>query len=1373
MSDDGASRSGSRRDRPSFSQNNSWLSLEVYVKVDRPELLQGLDLWLQLNLISDAQVKKICRQNLSCALPEIKVVEATPAIEPSTVKIPDKALVNIAQKPNLVTQLWQNFLDELSIRWLLFLGIFLVVISSGVLAASQWDNFPKFGQYFILLIYTLGFWGFGFWSSKQDNLKLTSQTLRAIATLLVPINFWAINRFGLGYNILEWIAIAIAFITLTSVTYLQFRTKDRRKSKYFLPFFLLLSYLHLIWHFDALPTIAIYGGIVIISLIHYFGLLPQRKYPTTKLLFLLAAWLLLLLRELLIQKISIPNYFCAIALFGWLLATIYLTIERKAKIITSDDRQQKEQHLTNAFLSKIFQTISLIILTGTWLLSVIVGTFQSPLFFWQTIAISALAINLFSQRLTLYWRKRDLTAIFLIGLQTLYISKELIPANLRSEALNFAVTVSKTEYLPESVFSVTLFPYVILFVFIATWLYRRQKNQLALHAEYLTLLLGIALTYLSLSNPTWRSLNLLFSTLTLGYVAWLRQPIRIYLIYATHLLGLVTITNAIDVIFPNLSLAVWGSILTVLAAIEWGIYLDRAKQPSKGGSPFGFDSLLMSGNPPTATVSRTALTEPDVGFLLRQSCWYFGFLLGAISYTCFLAQIIITPNPAAFRWGLIWLFIPGMLTLTAKYTRKIQQRRLATLLSCTGLITAQLLVFGQLETRLISLAVAIGLMLINAYHLRRTVVTVIHVGFGLSLIPSLLYGFVTDWNWLVVGAVTILGLDKFRQYLQKDLDTPQISYFSQRNNYGILGVGAEPKNLKLIDKYIKAADYWAIFLISIVITSLSLFYFDITSYQTYIQYLLTTILVTLVIIRRYRQQPSNLVLYTFVWLIELLVAGLIISIGGNSLTLAFANIILGILSLGVVYWLATKSLTWGRLNIAYIPLVYAVLGIIPRISYFNAYTGLLTLGAAIILINIDLDEPKANLVTKYIAFAGISLGIYELVIYQMQQSSGGSIADGLTILALVAAAIAFIYRLGAWWYRQRQQTSIFALSLPQIISIAHIHWAISSILKVIAASIAIETATPRLAPISIATSFCLGAYALIQGRDIPSPQKKFDKANSELRTTNSELERSDLDWWVYVGLVEIAATLVYSRLIINKLSFFDPVRVIFTCIIALAIYQIPWQNLGWRATPWQRTALIIPALMALVTAEDISYISLLCTAIFYLRIAYYQKNIRWSYVSLGFINWGITRLVWQYNTEFIWLAGIISLSILYIAQFDRYFQSHRQQRHYLRLVGSSIICIAALFYQNLGIIPSAISFSLIFIGLGLKIRAFLFAGTITLILTVIYQLIILVLTYSFLKWIFGLLAGICSIVVAAGFEKQRENLINRLQTHTNKLRNWQ
>ncbi len=49
---------------------------------------------------------------------------------------------NFSSHPNILVRLWQGLLDELSIRWLLFLGIFLIIISSGVLAASQWHNFP-------------------------------------------------------------------------------------------------------------------------------------------------------------------------------------------------------------------------------------------------------------------------------------------------------------------------------------------------------------------------------------------------------------------------------------------------------------------------------------------------------------------------------------------------------------------------------------------------------------------------------------------------------------------------------------------------------------------------------------------------------------------------------------------------------------------------------------------------------------------------------------------------------------------------------------------------------------------------------------------------------------------------------------------------------------------------------------------------------------------------------------------------------------------------------------------------------------------------------------------------------------------------------
>ncbi len=1304
-----------RSHRQSKLPNDAWLSIEVYVKANQPELLEGLEQWLQLNLISQGQVTKLCRNHLSCALPDLEVAKPVVVPPKTTLATEEKALVKTAKLSNLFTRILQGFLDELSIRWLLFLGIFLVVISSGVLAASQWQNFPNFGQYLILLVYTLGFWGIGFWTSRQNSLKLTSQTIGAIATLLIPINLWAINHLGLGNNQMEWLLIAVSAMILTATSYLAPLRKKTRTTIFLLPLFLLLSYLHLGWQIPFLPLISLYGGIAVICLIYYRFLLPQQQYFTIDLWFILAAWSLLLARKLITNIHLTPNYCLAIALLAWLLPTIYLTQAKKTQV---SSQAQPETAVADAFLNQACQIFSIILFTLIWLISIVAGITNSSLFFWQTVGISALAIHLFSQRLTLYWYKRDLTAIFLIGLQTLYILPELIPDSLRNQALTLSVIVSKTEYFPESVLGVTLFPYIIMFVCLATWLYRRQKLQLALYTEYLTLLLGIVLTCLSLSNPTWRSLNLFFSTLTLGYVVYLRQPVRKSLIYLTHLLGLITIINAIAVILPNLSQPLWGSIFVALMAIELLVYIRQVKQ--------------------SRTKSNSYLSS------LKQSCWYFGLLLSAVSYTCFLA---LDTSP----WGLVWLVAPGMLTLVAKHTRNIRQRRTATIISCVALILAQLLIFGSPETRFIGLAVATGLMTLNALNLRRTAIAIIHLGFCLSLVASLLHSL--KGNWLPISAATILCLYQFRLYLKQAIDTPKFSYISQRSAHGLLGVGVETRNFKLINKYITAADYWAIALITLVIAAVSILYLDLRHFGVYFQYLLTTGLLIGAILWRYRQQPNNLVLYTLTWLWGLFTVGLITLFGQSNLLVATTNIVLGLVALPVVGRLAQANSPWARLNLAHVPLVYAALGIIWRLPAFNAYTGLLSLGVAFILINTPQNNHQTNAVINYLGFAGISLGIYELVIYQMQSAPGNSAADGLTILALIAAAIAFSYRLAAWWYRQRQYSTLLNLRLAKVILIAHLHWAISSVLKVVAASVAIESVTPRLTLVSITTSFCLGAYAVIQGKE-----RQADPSEAK-------------DWWVYVGLVEIAATLVYSRLIISRLSLFDPWRVIFTCAVAWLIYQIPWQNFGWRATPWRRTALIMPTLMALVMAENISYLSLLVTALFYLRIAYAQRNIRWSYISLGLINWGIIRLVWQYNTEFIWVAGIISLSILYIAQYDPYYQSHRRQRHYLRLVGSSIICLVALLDRS-GIVTGAIAFGLIFLGLGFKVRAFLFVGTITLILTAIYQLIILVLTYSFLKWVVGLLAGICSIAIAAGFEQQRDRALNQLRNYSTKLQNW-
>ena len=1497
-----------------FNDLDRILKLEIYLKASQPKLLTGLDQLLSLGLIEEDQVIKLCRTHLTCPLPEVNIEKVipqastiTPQSEPVVAETAILIETKLEKKSNIIIQVWQAFLDEISIRWLLFLGIFLVVVSSAVLAASQWDDFPSFAQYLILWGYTLSFCGIGYWLGKQDNLQLTSQTLKMISILLVPINFWAMSSFGLGFNITEWITIAIAFTSLTGITYLQYKDRNKITRYWFVPIFLLLSYLHLGWKITNLPILATYMGIVTLAITSYalsLRLQNRNSYQTTNSLFLLATWLLLLVRALFTYNV-VKDFGLAISLGGWFLATIYL---HKTQDFNSQELEKSpvsREQVVTSFYSKIFQPISLTIIFFGWLISVTDSEF------WQTTIINILAIDFFGQCLNLYGRRRDLTAIFFIGLHGLFVAKELIPLEFRRKFIDLAIHISNTSFFPESVYSITLFPYLLLFVGIATWLYRQEKTKLAIYSEFLTLLFAVVLTRLALNNATWLTLNLFLSTLTLGYVSYIRKPIRIWLIYLTHTLGLVTISSAINLTFPNLTHQVWGYILLLLMTIEWLVYLLRVtakksryrKSWYRSSWYFGlllgiisytcflsavenasYDGVwiwllnplmltfiakktrrkqkeiavifswvalfclqfLTLWHPETRTLGLAAATGllafdiynlrfnvtliyathglglltiasaiawlcpplnieiwgcillvPAIGewiilivnksyplslslFSLssppsdlrnsinkywHRSNWHYGLLLSLISYLFFVWQTknIQLANLNSAGLGYIWLLIPITLTIIARYI-KGQRKIFAAFYACVAVILVQLLTIWQPETRLLGLAFASILILINSYYLNYRFIAALQIGFILGLIVDLLWKYINNFNWLIIGAIAIWSLYRLRAYL---------IYYSLEK------ISKRARIKKIVQQYIQAVDYWAIALITSELTILYLAYLRFANSpnitQSFInnwQYSVSSILIGSAIVFRYWQQPNAIALYSAIGTVELAISSLVVIAGGGSLEIATANIILALLSLWFIHWLSRKSFPVARLyNLPFMPIIYAAIAIIWRLRHFTSSTGLITLGAAITGIGISNYQGKDSKTLRYISLVGITLAIYELVIYQMLQFEGGNAADGFTIWALVAAAIAFIYRIITFSNRKQGKESFAKFSLREIIITANIHWVISNILLINVVTITLnKNLNPYLTPITITVSLFLGVYAILQGR---SRQALSVSPNFpiSLNFPTSPILSSYL--WVYLGLTEIVATMVYARLMFSELKILDPWWVLLTCIVALIIYQIPWQNLGWEKTSWQGFAIVIPALIALVTTANISYFSLLIAAIFYFYIAYRQRNLRWSYLSLVFIDWGIARFSWQYDLRPIWFACILGLSIIYIAQFDAYFLDHRREQHYLRLAGSGLMCLVALFYQDTGVVSGVISAIAIFAGLGLQIRAFLFVGTITFILTIIYQLVILVFTYSFLKWIIGLIAGIVLISIAANFESKRDRLTNQLQNYLDRLKDWQ
>jgi hypothetical protein len=1386
--------------------------IEIVVRTSHPELLTGLDLWLRLGLVSDAQVKKIAHQHLSCRLPEPILREDIFAPE-----VEENSQTPVLTKVNILGAAWQSLRDELSVRWLLFLGVFLVVLSSGVLAASQWQNFPPFAQYAVLWGYTIVFWVVGLWLGKQENLRITSQTLQNISLLLIPINFWSIDSFRLGSNLVEWVTIGIAFISLTTIAFVWSRL--RLANPLYSIAFLVLSCLH--WQLPNYSLIAVYLGTIGTVVCLSWEIVIQRDRSSlsgkkTGWSLVIFALVVLLVRAIFVLEVAPVDLGLAIALCGWLLT--YLASKSSQVVaentnsaieIVAEDRnddlslegvistagnavgiefdRDESVNLSLAFPNKVLSRIGMGLIFLGWLIPVfnlIISYINPNNREWLVIQSSIagiLGIYVFWKALIINWRRRDLVLLFIIGLQEVLLLKELIPSQIRKGFSVKAVVISQAQTHPYAIYGVTGFIYIFTWIYIANWLARNDKKELARCAENMLLIFGIILTCVSLPIPACRSINLLLSFLTLFYFAIDRLPYRHNLIYFTHIVSLLALFSHLDWWFPNLSQVVRFYIFLAIAILELAM------------SIFGVNTEYIPAN-------------GNYRKIWCGSSWYFGLIFSVMSYVYLWNNFNLNINylinsnnlPTISAYSVLpWLLVPVTLTFVASQTRQSRRRQTAAILtptiqppetgisnttnqtpqsrseiaaiySCIALVIAQTLTVWQPETRIFGLAVAIGLMIPNTRYLVTLEAALLHIGFVLSFIVALLWENFSSQDFprsmplarfAPVLALLTLGLWLFRAYIGKNTGNLTTLYAKAADIWANI--------LFYLNFFILIAYYLAFglssltptlsFILAIILESL--FKASSSLYHSPWQALIASFVLTAAIIYRYRQPIDKPAIYKLACLIAFIIFQSNFISDGTRLTLSVAYIIVGFIAIFAIDRFR-RDLPQYR-TFQTLPPFYAALSIFWRLGEFNNYTGWLTIGAAILGICVAKARFFNNKLT-YLSLGLVSLGIYEIFIYEMSKATGGSKADGLTVLTVVTAVIALIYRIFVWQWRKRGKDSYFSLSLNTILICAHTHWAIASLLKIFSAAIALETAPkiPALSYISIGISIILGLYAIVQGRD-----------------SQNEENQPHTDWWVYVGIVEIIATLVYARFLWVQLSIIDPWRILLISIVALIIYQLPWQSWGWQTKPWHRISLLAPLLSAIVTPYDISYISLFIVAAFYGRIAYQQKNIRWSYLSLAFFDWGICRLLIEKQLkDSLWYAIVFGLSLLYIAQFDRALItiSQRKNRHYLRIIGSSIICVVALIlHQESGIIPSIISLVFIFSGLALRIRAFLFVGTISFLMTAFYQLVVLVFSYSFLKWIIGLGTGIALISIAANFERRREQILNLLQGWFVQLREWQ
>lgn len=1268
-------------------QRNRSLRIEVTVAAHQPELLQGLDLWLQLGLISDIEVRRIARSQLTCPLPQPVVrstsstasddfLPPTPAPAPQDF-LPPRARPERTATPKastqLVPQLLNSLMAEISVIWLLFLGVFMVVVSSGVLAATQWQNFSAIGQYGILLAYTIVFWLASSWTGRQENLRVTSRMLQITTLLIIPVNFWMMDGFQLWQSPGGIAVAAIAGLTLSAIAFGILRLSPRSNLLNYWG----LNWLQWGWAIPGFPLSATYLGSIGTAafLFHWQQSSDSEAQERVDVGILAIAFasLLLIGRAIFRAGVPINQLGLALGISGWLLCWL--------------SRQRSRLGWPQAGVG---------LLAIGWLVAI---TADPP---WQAIAVSGLGLWLLGDRLQRHWRIEDLIAFWLVGLQAFFLLWLLLPLPERLQVVAVASQMAREPILPWQLIGLRLFPYVVLMVMSAFWLRRRDHAMLADTTERLALLLGLTLAAVGILSPWVRSVYLVLSTCTLTGVLLKRQPGDRTLVYLTHVTGLLTVLSWVDWVYPQLGSLYWALVLLVGVVFEWGL----------------------------CVLTRNVFWQ--------ESSWYLGLGLAGISYPLFVNTLNpvydwssnqVQPGMNA-GWGLFWLVVPLLLTGLSHFPR-FAQPRLASGIAVTAILMAQFLTYAEIHPLLISLGVGTGLMVINAQRLRHWFVVGLTVGVGLAFASTI------AWQYFrpTIDAATWLAIVLWSLWL--------------------LRFWAKRQPAELLQLYALAFDAWAGLLATVnllILTFGTALTFAAWS-GDFLNLLQSLTLTTSAMLFRLWQRPTDLGFLGLAWGTELLIAGGIALTSRSLEHLAIANAALGLATQFAGDWYSVRLLTgesseqrvtpYGSWHV--IPIVYAGLSVLLIHQPFTATTGLYTLAAALTGIGVGRRQPSFKPLTL-LALAIFTTGAYELLIYQLMQATGGQAGDGLTLLAALAAAIAVGYQVCRRWL-----LPYLRLSDGEFSAIADLHWGGGSVLALSAPLLRLSDSG---IPVWTMVMAVLAVYAIWQGRHHEN--------------------------WIYAGILEIIWTISY--LLNHSLS--NQFLLLWGAAIAsafsLLLYHLPWRSWGWSARPWQQSAILLPGAIICITSVGIGIPSLLITAGFYAWIAKSELQVRLSYLSVLLADWAFVRFFAERSlTEPLWYVTLLTLSLLYVAEVDPDLRSPaaKEQRHLLRCLATGMFCLTALYQSDFalwqGFLTILLSIGLVIAGLVLRVRAFLYIGTLTFLFKVLRQLWLFINNYSLLLWALGIVLGLLLIWVAATFEARRSQAIALVQYWVNELEAWE
>lgn len=434
----------------------------------------------------------------------------------------------------------RSFRAELSVLWLALVGVFLVLLSSVVLAASVWDGLGTMGQYGLLWLYTLGFGGIALWLRSKDNVPLTAVMLQVVTVLLIPMNFWTMDQLGLWAQSTPVLPLVAGSV----LTGLGFWLQGRGARPWGLGLVLLLPWLQSGWQNAAVIYSTVYGGSLLTTAVLWRG--RRAIWPVLTWVGIFGGSSLLVVRAIFALSPQYNELALAVGLNGWLI--VWLTRSQSVRV---------------------WGAVGWFLAFSGWLLANPLGLWPDGSWSWQALVMVFLLGELLFHRLRRTQGISPLVGLFGLQLQLLWLIFAAIPSPGRVQILTWAEQVGGTLGMPTVLLSILWLPAVGWTLWAGRWLQSWSDAKLVRISGVLAFALGSSLSVLSLANPTWRIL--VWGGCGWYLLTWIRSQTQVRLgwIYLLQTVLLSTLLFAVERAAPELPAGIWVLLLFTLAAGQW------------------------------------------------------------------------------------------------------------------------------------------------------------------------------------------------------------------------------------------------------------------------------------------------------------------------------------------------------------------------------------------------------------------------------------------------------------------------------------------------------------------------------------------------------------------------------------------------------------------------------------------------------------------------------------------------------------------------------------------------------------------------------------------------------------------------------------